>query len=141
MLFLFQTRIQNLVLGIEQVVGLVSIINLHDNQVYLVFTRRLFIKVRYTGSAPMNGISRLHSNVHSLNCFLAEDYVTKWLVRERRMIFVCQLLKVEKILPPPGINSVVTSSSANKELFQMTIFSVHCYEDDISRTLEHIQHI
>ena len=35
MLFLFQTRIQNLVLGIEQVVGLVSIINLHDNQVYL----------------------------------------------------------------------------------------------------------
>ncbi len=35
MLFLFKTRIQNLVLGIEQVVGLVSIINLHDNQVYL----------------------------------------------------------------------------------------------------------
>ena len=53
--------------------------------------------------------------------------------RERRMIFVCQLLKVEKILPPPsGTNNVVTSSSANKQLFQMTIFSVHCYEDDIS---------
>ncbi|XP_023340894.1 uncharacterized protein LOC111710924 isoform X2 [Eurytemora carolleeae] len=29
------TRIQNLVLGIEQVVGLVSIINLHDNQEFI----------------------------------------------------------------------------------------------------------
>ena len=42
---------------------------------------------------------------------------------------------------PPLSNNVVTSTSANKQFLHIWGFrvSVHCYEDDISRTLERIQ--
>ena len=46
--------------------------------------------------------------------------------------------------PPPTFcqhSNVVTLSSAKNQLRNIRILSVHCYEDDISRTLEHVQSI
>ena len=41
--------------------------------------------------------------------------------------------------PPPLITNVITSSSAIKQLRRLKILRLHCYDDDISRTLERIQ--
>ena len=73
--------------------------------------------------------------------FLIETMV-KYILRQKVRILM-PLFGALLPLPPTFCqhSNVVTLSSSKNQLRNIRILSVHCYEDDISRTLEHVQSI
>ena len=76
----------------------------------------------------MYGKCRLHSNGHSKFSYDLTDYWRK----------MKSAVKSGENPPTPLTRNIITSFSANSQLRHMSILSVHCYEDDIFRTLERI---